>query len=288
MKNFIAESLRQTFPKVWDVLYFIYKEKKFCNLKNPSTFNEKLMWLNWNCYRKNKLVIQCLDKNLVRKYVAEKGCEEILIPQYKTFASIDEIKYEELPDSFVLKRSWGCGDVFICFQKNEHTISKLANAKARWKRMSQYDRSTCKRLGISRKDLDVTYVCEEYLSSLKTTPDDYKFYCFNGTPMCVLVVSERYGDTSYACMFDTNWQELTVTDYQGFKKSSEFKKPENFEKMCEYAKVLSQDFPFARIDLYNVEGKIYFGEITLLPSQHPIQCDNINGKILGELLELPL
>ena len=58
--------------------------------------------------------------------------------------------------------------------------------------------------------------------------------------------------------------------------------------MCEYAKVLSEDFPFARIDLYNVEGKIYFGEITLLPSQHPIQCDNIDGKTMGELLELPL
>jgi len=288
LKTFVANGLRTICPKWWDVFLYVYREKHFCNLRNPSNFYEKLMWIQWHIYQNNKSVIQCLDKNMVRRYVEEKGCGEILIPLLKVFKTPDEIKLEDLPNSFVLKRSWGCGDVFICPDKGLLDPQSLEKAKKHWRTMSgAYDRNTCRMLGIKRDDLAITYVCENYLVSLSAVPNDYKFYCFNGVPRCVLVVSGRYTNNKCACLFDTNWKELVVHNYQGFVKNAELKKPENFDQMCEYAKALSGDFPFARVDLYNINGKIYFGEITLFPSTHPIQCDTIQGRPMGDWLVLP-
>lgn len=253
------------------------------NLKNPRSFNEKLNWykLNYN----NPLMKLVVDKIEVKKYVCEKGLSDIVIPNIKTYNDYSEININELPNEFVLKNTMDSGGVFVCKNKEKITINDILekinnkygfiveNGK-NWSLEPVYDNKN-------------RIIVEEMIKTFDGhAPYDYKIFCFNGEPKFLFVGSERDIDVKFDFYdLDFNWLDVR----QGHDNNSHRPtRPKNFERMLEIARILSKDFPHVRVDLYNIDGKIYFGELTfyhnagLVPFK-PKKWDYL----LGEYFDLP-
>lgn len=247
--------------KIYLKIRFYLEMGKKLDLKNPQTFNEKLQWLK--LYDRNPEYTKMVDKYEVRKYIAEKIGEEYLIPLLGVWDSFDEIDFDKLPDQFVLKCNHDSGGLVICRDK-----SKLDIEAARKKINKSLKRDFFK---ITRewpyKDVKPRIIAEKYMSDSDGKFIDYKFFCFNSFVHNVMVCVDReLGDTKFY-FFDKNWDLLRLNK-RGKNAPENFSlpKPENMEKMFEIASILSKGTVFSRIDLYNTDGKIYFGEITFFPS----------------------
>jgi hypothetical protein len=239
---------------------------KSIDLKNPKTLDEKIMWLKLNVYSNNQLVTDCADKYRVREYVEKCGCGEILNELYFTYDEVEEIEWDKLPNKFVIKWNFGCGQNFICRDKAQLDIPATIKMLKEWKKEKDLfykDRSEMQYKGIQPK-----LICEKLIESEDGgLPKDYKLYCFNGDPHCILVCANRIraGHAEYY-FFDKEWN-LKRYNQQGKDAPEGFTlpKPKNFEKLFEYASILSQPFPFVRADFYLENGKVYFGELTFTP-----------------------
>ena len=261
------------------ILYYNAFGKKL-NLKNPKTFNEKIQWLIINSYgqREGRLA----DKYLVRDYVKSKGLESILPKVYGVYDECEEINLNKLPDTFVLKTNHGSGTVFICDDKNkfnfEECKKKLSNLLA-----EDFSKKT---LEYHYHYIDPKIICEEYIKQdNKRNPDDYKIYCFNGKAECILVCTEREEKLKLD-YYDLNWNYLNYVPDK-YKSKKNHPKPPKLKDMINIAEKLSKDFPFVRVDLYNVNGKIYFGELTFTPASGLIKYNTNEAQIyLGKLINL--
>lgn len=228
------------------------------NLKNPSRFTEKVQWYKLN-YRK-KVVTQCSGKYEVRNFVASKGLSDILIPLYGVYSNVSEINFEKLPSKFVLKTTNGSHTNIICNDKSKLDIQATKNTVNSW--LNSWSSKMGREWGYYH--IEPKIICEEMLP--KDSNDDlvdYKIFCFNGKPYCLYAIVDRFLDDGIKLgIFDTDFNLLPYrrSDICGLKKT--IPKPRNFDRMLEIAKLLSQDFPFVRVDLYNIDGEIYFGELT--------------------------
>lgn len=231
------------------------------NIKNPKRFTEKLQWYKLN-YR-NPIMHQCVDKYQVREFVKSKGLENILIPLLGKYNSVDEIDFEKLPDSFILKTTNGGGglNVAICKDKKDFDV---ASVKENLKTKKVKSRSGGREWAYY--GLEPGIVAEELLIN-KDNPEagvnDYKIFCYDGNPKYVIVDVDRYIEHKRN-FYDTEWNNLHV-ESDCPKADREIEKPENLKEMLDVAKRLSEGFPFVRVDLYNNNGKIYFGELTFYP-----------------------
>lgn len=281
----LKRSLRVLPDKAYIRLYYRLRIGKKLNIKNPTTLNEKLQWLKFN-YR---LPIQSIvsDKLLVRDYVSKIIGEEYLIPILGSWKSFNEINFDELPNQFVLKCNHDSGGLVICKDK------KYFNYKLAKKKIEKSLKSNFYFVGreYQYRNIIPTIICEKFISDNGLVPMDYKIYCFNGTPDVILVCKDRFRNNSHKASylyFDQNWNFLPLN--KGDDKIAEVNipKPKNFEKMLEIAKKLSKDFIFSRIDLYNINGKIYFGEITLSPnSGFDADITYETDLTFGKKLEIP-
>lgn len=268
-----------------EVTYFI-KFKKRLNLKMPKTLNEKILWLKFNTYWNNPLIKQCADKYMVRKYVEEKQCPEILSRLIGVYDDAEDIPWDSLPESFALKLNVGCGKNIIVSDKKSLDILKTKKILKKWLKERGYY------LGYSEmqyKDVKPYILIEEYLGKDGKLPVDYKFYCFNGKAKYVMVCADRVqGQNAKFYYFDENWNMMPFTHDALKEPDRKINKPEGIEQAFEYAEKLSKDFPFVRTDLYIVDGKIYFGELTFTPSggmdNHRMEKTDV---ILGASLNLP-
>lgn len=266
--------------------YIAYGEK--IDLVNPKTFSEKLLWLSLNTYRSNIQIFELSDKYLVREYIKEKAGEDILNELYYVWESIDEIKLGNLPESFVLKLSQGCTTNILCKNKEDFNQGQLDSVLREWKSGQYlYDKQMADVGGLQVNDLKKYYICEKYLyQEGENSPIDYKFYCFNGEPKAILVIGDRYNDKTGIFM-TPEWDVLS--ELKGGYKTPEklFSKPKSLGMMIEIARKLSADFPFVRVDLYDISGKTIFGEMTFFPAGciH-MQETEINGISMGELLDI--
>lgn len=262
-----------------EIIYYNTFKKKL-NLKNPQTFNEKIQWLIVNRYGKEEG--RLADKYLVREYVKIKYNESILPKIYGIYENVNQIDLKNIPDKFVLKTNHGSGNVFIC--DNKHNFD-FENCKKILNKLLKKD--------FSKKTLEYHYhyiqpkiICEEYIEQKnKKNPDDYKIYCFNGKPECILVCSEREKKLKLD-YYDLKWNYL---DYSAetYKSHKIQKSPKNLNKMIEIAEKLSQGFKFVRVDLYNVDGKIYFGELTFTPAAGLVNYNTEKAQLyLGSLINL--
>lgn len=248
---------------------FVYRRTfgKPIDLQNPTTLDEKIQWLKLNTYYNNQLVTDCADKYRVREYVEKCGCGEILNQLYGVYDSPEEINWDELPDMFVIKWNFGCGQNFICKDKsqyNEHEIKKML-----WKWRKAHRTFYRNMSEMQYKTIEPKLICEKLIETeTGELPKDYKLYCFNGVPDCALVCADRIsaGHASYY-FFDKDWN-LKRYNKMGLEAPENFSlpRPENYEKLFEYASVLSKPFPFVRADFYLEKGKITFGELTFTPS----------------------
>ena len=282
---FLKKSLRFLPDKIYIKLYYHFRVGKKMNIENPITFNEKLQWLKFNYRFPLQSVVS--DKWLVRNYVEEKIGKEYLIPLLGVWENYNDINFNKLPNKFVLKCNHDSGGLVVCKDKN-----KLDYKKAKDK-IEKSLKSNFYYIGreYQYRNIKPRIICEEFISDHGNVPMDYKIYCFNGKPDIILVCKDRFSNNSHRAsylFFDQNWK------FQPLNKGDEklchvdIPKPKNLDKMIKIAKKLSEDFVFARIDLYNIDGKIYFGEITLSPnSGFDPDIKYETDLMLGKKLEIP-
>ena len=229
------------------------------DLENPQTYNAKLQWLK--LYNRKDYMTMMADKYAVRKYVADTIGEEYLIPLIGVWDSVDDIDFDSLPNQFAMKCNHTSGNgVVICKDKSKLDIEKT---KKELKKAMKMDYSSQNRewpyRNIKRNIIAEKYMVDESGTQLK----DYKFFCFNGQVKAMFLLADRGIDTSLN-FYDENFNKLPFE--RGYKNISKpMSKPVGFEKMKELAGVLSKGLTHARIDFYDINGKIYFGEITFYP-----------------------
>ena len=235
------------------------------DLEAPKTMNEKLQWLK--LYDRRPEYTMMADKYLVRNYIAEKLGEEYLIPLLGVWDDPEKIDFDVLPDKFVLKCNHNSGTgMCICKDKEKLDLQKV---KAGLRKGLKEDYYLTGREWVY-KDIPRRIIAEKYMCDDPNKDEftDYKFYCFNGYVDCVLVCSERSTGSPKFYFFDRDWN-LKRYNKRGLAAPADFTmpKPENMDKMFDIAQRLSADVgaPFLRVDLYNSDGQIYFGELTFFP-----------------------
>ena len=257
-------------PTIATSLWYAINDGHWPNLRHPSNFNELLMSINLKA-RKNqkdrKLRIRCADKYAVREYIEEKGCGDILNECYGVYDSFDDIDFDALPNQFVLKMTTGCGMNFICKDRSKLDIENLRNEVDGWYRK-------CQNFGLKTAEwhyveIKPRLMVEKYLSQLNGASclTDYKIHCFNGMIYHIETIAER--DTSgkfISCnTYDTQWRRTDCVKPQYQKSHKPVEKPVCFDKMKSIAEILSADFEYVRVDLYEIDGKVIFGELTFTP-----------------------
>ena len=261
---------------------FIYKWcfKKTLDLEHPRTFSEKLQWIK--LYDHNELYTKVVDKYAVKEYIASQIGEDYIIPTIGLWSDFDEIDFEKLPQSFVLKCTHDSGGLVICKDKSNLNIKK-----ARKKIVKSLNRNFFL-LGREwpYKNVKPQIIAEPYISDSNGELNDYKFFCFNGQPKMLFIASDRGVDTRFD-FFDMDFNHLPFE--QGHPNSTKaLKKPDGFDQMKKLAMKLSEGFPEVRVDFYNVDGKIYFGELTLFHFSGfvPFEPEEWDEK-MGSWIELP-
>ena len=258
---------------------------KRLNLKNPQNYNEKLQWLKLNAMKPEY-------KNLVDKYEAKKYASKIIgkdyiIPTIGVWDSIQEIDYERLPKQFVLKTTHDSGGVVICKDKN--TFDRKKAEKVLCDSMNRNYYKLCREP--QYKSIKPRIIAEEYVGTTTSSDlEDYKMMCFGGEFDNVMVCEGRHTKRGVRYYhFDKNWKFLPYVYYPDIDRQL-FKSlcPPNFEEMIDVAEKLAKGFPHIRVDLYNVNGKIYFGELTFFQAggfdNDFTECAK---RILGKKIVLP-
>lgn len=234
---------------------------KKLNLKNPTTFNEKLQWLK--IHNRKPEYTDMVDKYKVRKYVAETIGEEYLIPLLGVWDKPEDIEFDSLPNQFVLKCNHNSG-TGLCICKDKNTLDIDAVRKSLKKALKEnyyYQNREWPYKNVKRKIIAEKYMADESGEDLK----DYKFMCFNGKVECSFVCSERFSDDGLkVTFFDKDWNVMPF-ERKYAKSSVPILMPHNYHKMVELSEKLSAGCPFVRIDFYEINKKIYFGEITFFP-----------------------
>jgi len=230
------------------------------DLKNPKSFNEKLQWLK--LHWRDPKATQCADKYSVRHYVIEQGYGDILNNLLGVYDNVDDINFDSLPNKFVLKATHGSGMNIICKDKSKLDINNAKKMMMKWLKQNYYYHS----FEWVYKDIRPRIVCEEFLEDSEYKDlIDYKFMCFNGEIRCLFICSDRDNIAGLKVDFyDMDWKLMPFYRYYP-NSGNKIEKPEGFDRMIEYAKILSRPFPFVRVDFYQVNGKIFFGELTFFP-----------------------
>lgn len=262
--------------------YFACLGKKL-NLENPTTFNEKLQWLK--LYNRRPEYTMMADKYLVREYIAKTLGEEYLIPLLGVWDDPDEIDFDALPDQFVLKCNHNSGTgMCICKDKSKLDIAKVRRELKRGLKENYY----LKHREWPYRDIQRKIVCEKYMDDGSGELKDYKFMCFDGTPRCSFVCSDRFSPEGLKVTFyDMNWK---IMPFERHYPHSEvpIKKPQSYEEMVRLAEVLAKGIPFVRVDFYEIAGRPYFGELTLFPGSG---CEEFSPEewdaTLGTWIPLP-
>lgn len=241
---------------------FCFETGEILNLSNPITYNEKIQWLK--LYDSTQLKTRLSDKYLVRDWIEKKIGSQYLIPLIGVWNTYDEINFDDLPESFVLKCNHGCGYNVIVKQKSSLEHQKLRKELNKW--MSIND-AFLFGFELQYKDIEHKIIAEKYIEQLDGDLLDYKIHVFNGEPKIIQIIGERDIEkhTAKEIFLDTNWNEcdLMYHTYELFAVKPNT--PPNLDEMLYVAKKLGQEFSYVRVDLYNISGRILFGEMTFTP-----------------------
>ena len=277
--------LRVLPDKIYLKTLFELKFDEKLNLKDPQTFNEKLQWLK--LYDRNPLYTKMVDKYEVKKYVADLIGEQYIIPTLGVWDSFDEIDFEKLPEQFVLKCTHDSGGLVICRDK-----SKLKKETARAKiekslKVNYYWRGR----EWPYKNVVPRILAETYMQDGDTVSlPVYKFFCFDGkATICQTIQNDKQPNETID-YFDRDWNLLDLR--QNYPNSARpLEKPSCFDEMLNIADTLAQDKKsFLRVDLYVINGNIYFSEYTMFSDSglavfHPVEWDKKLGKMINLQVE---
>ena len=228
--------------------------------RHPQDMSQKLLWLNR--YWQPQLKADCADKYRMKEYVKSCGLDEINVPLIGVWNSPDDIDWSRLPNQFVIKTNHGCGTNIICKDKSKLDVE---GAKVKLKHWLTIDFGKLYN-EVHYSNIKPCIFAEEYLPTMSLYQTDYKFQCINGEPYCILICADRGADGE-AQLFSYNlkWERVPLLNGEEHTMSREFQKPLQFNKMIEYARILARPFPYVRVDFYEVDGKLYIGELTFTP-----------------------
>lgn len=279
-----VDLLKLLSDKTFLEMYYCVMTKKKIDLNSPKSFNEKLQWLK--LYDRKPEYTKMVDKYKVREYIANKIGEEYLIPLLGVWDDPDDIDFESLPNQFVLKCNHDSGGLSICRNKKSFDFER---AKKKLKKSLNTNYYYSGREWVY-KNVKPLVLAEKYMEdNCSNQLTDYKFYCFNGEAK-FLYISTGLEDHSTARIgfydLDFNRMEFRRSDYALPEKDPI--KPQNFNEMIAIANKLSHGIPFIRVDLYNINDKIYFSELTFYPCSGYMPFEPIEWDYkLGKLIELP-
>lgn len=230
------------------------------NLENLKTFNEKLQWLK--LHDRNPLYTELVDKASVKDFVAKHLGDEYIIPTLGVWENFDQIDFDKLPDQFVLKCTHDSGGLVICRDKSKLNIDEARQKinKSLKNRYFYHGREW------PYKNVPPRIIAEKYMEDESGGFVDYKFFCFNGVVDCVMVCIDRHIHDTKFYFFDKDWN-LKRLNIRGKNAPADFtlRKPSCMDQMFEIAAKLSKGIPYVRVDLYEVKGRVYFGEMTFFP-----------------------
>jgi hypothetical protein len=269
-------------PEMYIPIQYESITKQKPNLKNPETFNEKIQW--YKIHYKDPVFRQLADKYNVREYIKQKVGEKYLNDLLGVYKTPCQINYDQLPEKFVLKCVHGSGFNLIVKNKKDICFKQTGRLLIKWQKKNFYNKGK----EWSYKNLEPLIIAEKYLEDSKNEIiNDYKFFCFNGEIKFIQVDMERKVN-DLRCYYDTNWEKLPFYTEKNPFYTGEVEKPSNLEDMIHVAKELSKDIPFVRVDLYSIENKTIFGEMTFYPTNGtkaylPLEYN----KIIGNYFVLP-
>lgn len=261
---YIVGKVGRRFPEAVVRLRYFLRFKKPLNLKNPQTLNEKILYMSLRT--DTNLWTRLADKYSVRGYIEECGLSDILVPLHGHWESAEEMDFDALPEGFVLKTVQGSGDIIFVRDKSQmdrESVRKKMDVAVKTKYGELEGGKHYMRIkpgivaeGLLENDAE----SERHSSSII----DYKVWCFNGKPHYIWVCCNRDKSGTDVMVYDLDWNahpEFSVASSY-FRQGREIPRPANLERMLEVAEKLAKPFPVVRVDLYNIAGRIYFGEMT--------------------------
>lgn len=265
------------------MLYRLLMHKRL-NLKKPLGFNEKLQWLK--LYDRKPEHTLMVDKLKVKDYVASLIGEEYIIPTLGVWENAKDVDFNSLPDKFVIKCNHNSGQgLYICKNKSEMNEAEVRSNLQKALETDYFIRFR----EWPYKDVERRIIAEKFIedkSSVDGDLKDYKFMCFNGKVHCSFVCSERNTDLKVS-FFDRDWMPMPFERHYP-RSNKQIPKPVHYEEMIRLAESLSQGIPFVRVDFYDVEDKIYFGELTFFPgSGFEEFTPEIWDERLGSFINIP-
>ena len=265
-----------------DTTKYIDRMLTFCknqglniNLDNPQTIQDKLSWLN--IYDTNPLKTKCADKIKLHEYCKDVLGEDICVPIIKVYNNVSEINWDELPNQFVMKCNHGSGMNIICTDKSKLNKVDAINKLNRWMKDDFAFRN-----GFEAHYHDIEH--KIFVETILGNGDimDYKFWCFNGEPkLWTINNGNGHGDIMYYHMDGSKSNLYCVKDNESYQK------PRHFQEMVNYANLLSNRFKFVRVDFYEIDGRVFLGELTFTPGAMTFKYKNDDDNIkVGSLLKL--
>ena len=286
LRRFFLRHLRKVrfLPsKLYVKIHYEYFSGNKLDLNNPKDFTEKIAW--YKVFYRPKSLNQLVDKFAVRAFVEEKIGSQFLNTFYGVFDDVNEIKFDELPEKFVIKATHTSGHNLIVRDKNKLNLDKTKKLLKKWLKINQYYR-----IGQewAYKDVKPRIIIEKYLEQIdQKSLTDFKFYCFDGKAKFIDIHTDREDEHKQGS-FDLNFERLPfgVSRFKQIYESPE--KPVNLKEMIECAEVLSEKLPFVSVDLYAIDGKTIFGEMTFYPSdgRKKFYPEKYN-RIIGDYFTLP-
>lgn len=296
----LSWDLIQKHPKLMTNKWFLSTKFRYVfgrpiNWKNPTTFSEKLQWLK--VYDRNPLYTTLVDKYRVKEYVTKLIGEEFVFPLYKVYEKADDINFDELPNQFVLKCNNDSGSLIICRDKlNGEMFLGKSDDKVH---LSIEEARNILDSGLKRnfynehhewayKDVKPCIIAEKYMeckTSERKDLFDYKFWCFNGEPKYIWLGTNY--TPSYFDIYSTDWVNQHI-EYGYSNAPQDAERPPKLDEMLDIARKLSKGIPHVRVDLYEIDGRIYFGEYTFYTwaGLEPF-IPNSFDKVMGDCLDLP-
>ena len=264
------------------LLFFRHLHKRI-NLEQPKAFNEKLQWLK--LYDRNPEYTKMVDKYAVKQYVSEKIGSEFIIPTLGVWDNPEDINFSDLPDRFVLKWNHDSGSIVICTDKS---ILDRREAVSRLKSRQKFSGFWYAREW-PYKDVVPKVIAEKYIEDSSGYLNDYKLMCFNGKVRCSFVCTDRFsGDGLKVTFYDRSWNQMPFSRHYPVSDMP-VPRPKNYDVLVHLAEKLSEGIPFVRVDFYDVNDRVYFGEMTFYPGSGLEEFDPEKWDyVLGSWLELPV
>ena len=282
--------LGRFFPKKLANIRYREEYGKNIDWDNPKTIDEKINWMKFH-YDTSQWT-ELTDKYRVRQYVTDRGLADILVPLYGKWDSVEDIDWESLPNEFVMKTNHGSGDVLIC--KDKSTLDKVYWTRRidRWmhtdysRLMGEPHYAAIKPCIIAEKLLDVTKQRGQSSSLI-----DYKIWSFDGKPMYVFCCFDRTDHSLDVITYDTHWNahpEFSVNTSHVRLSEKRLPPPSSLNRMLEVAAILSKGHPEVRVDLYEIDGQLYFGEMTFTSASGVLSYFSEDFRLeLGSYTQLP-